>query len=493
MSPALPRPGVCLVLGGPTLEECRRHIEDCRPHIDLAELRADLIDASQWPRLNDFSRDVGVPLILTLRQPRDGGRWHGTADQRRAFFEAALDGAWSWFDLEDDQRLPEVEKAWLSRGRGLVVSFHEFEGVSPTWTDRLLAAQGEGITVKAAVFPQNSAQFDAFTEAALALPPGDRVILAMGSYGFASRVLAARYGSRWTYASPPGTTLAPGQVDPATLQELYRFRDQGPTTPVYGIVGNPVFHTKSPRIHNPALARLGLPGTYVPFLADDLGAFFATCDRLGVQGLSCTIPFKEDVLLYVRETTAAVKATGACNTLWREPGQPWKGDNTDAPGFMAPLAQVLGKDLGDYRVTVVGTGGAARGIVWALRQAGAKVLVLGRTPDKAQALALDFGAEWAPLGPEARLVVEDHPDLIVQTTSVGMGDTEGQDPLEWYEFTGREVAYDIVYAPRWTAFLKRAKAAGCQVLFGQDMLLGQAKGQFLRFTGRELPFTDLAP
>jgi 3-dehydroquinate dehydratase/shikimate dehydrogenase len=141
----------------------------------------------------------------------------------------------------------------------------------------------------------------------------------------------------------------------------------------------------------------------------------------------------------------------------------------------------------DRRATVVGTGGAARSVLWALGQQGFKVVVLGRTPAKVQALALEFGVESASLGPESRSAVEDHADLIVQTTSVGMGDAEGHDPLDWYDFTGREIAYDIIYAPRWTKFLKRAGKAGCRLLFGEDMLVNQAFGQFERFTGRPYP------
>jgi 3-dehydroquinate dehydratase/shikimate dehydrogenase len=484
-------PGVCLVLTGPTLADCQRQLDAHRPHIDLAEVRADLVDRGEWPHLNDFARRAGLPLILTLRQPRDGGQWTGTDGERRAFFQVASEGAWTWFDLEDDQRLPDLEAAWLARGRKLIVSFHDFTGVPAGWADRMRAVEAPGVVPKVAVLAKSSADFLRFTQEALALPAGERVVLAMGPFGFASRVLAARYASLWTYTSPAGTEAAPGHVDPETLQTLYRFRQQTPTTPVFGIIGNPVFHTKSPIIHNQAFDVMGLPGTYVPFLVDDLKAFFTVADLLGVQGLSCTIPFKEDVLLYLSETSPAVKATGACNTLWREgPRRPWKGDNTDAPGFMAPLVDLLGDELSELRATVVGTGGAARGVVWALRQAGVKVVVLGRTPDKAQALAQDFDAEWAPLGPEARLIVEDHPDLIVQTTSVGMGDSK-EDPLEWYEFTGREVTYDIIYTPQWTPFLTRAKAAGCKVLFGHDMLMGQAVGQFRRFTGKELPLDKL--
>ena len=487
-------PGICLVLTGPSLADCRRQLQESRAFIDMAELRADLVDRGDWSGLHDFSRETDLPLILTLRQPHDGGKWTGTPEEREAFFRTALDGAWKWFDLEDDQRLPAVETPARERGIGLVVSYHDFDGVPQDWAERLRRNRAPGVVAKAAVNPKNSADYLRFVRDLLALPAdpasGGQVALAIGGFGFSSRVLAARLGSRWTYVSAPGQSAAPGHTDPRTLNELYRFREQTAETPVFGIVGNPVFHTKSPLIHNPGFAALGLRGTYVPFLADDLTAFFSTCDLLGVQGLSCTIPFKEDVLLHLGETSSAVQATGACNTLWRSPGGPWKGDNTDAPGFMVPLSKAAGK-LEGLRATVVGTGGAARGIVWALCQAGVKVVVLGRTPDKAQTLAADFGAEWAPLGPESRLIVEDHADIIAQTTSVGLGDTEGQDPLDWYDFTGREIAYEIIYVPKWTAFLKRAKAAGCRLLFGEDMLVHQAFGQFRRFTGMEYPLEAL--
>jgi len=487
-------PRICLVLTGPTLADCRAQLNESREHIDMAELRADLVDRADWPSLNEFSRAAKLPLILTLRQPRHGGRWSGSDGEREAFFRVAADGAWAWFDVEDDQRLPGVEALARSKDIGLVISFHDMDGVPEGWAERLRRNRAPGVVSKAAVHPRCSADYLRFLEELFALPPdpasGGQIALAMGGFGFSSRVLAARLGSRWTYVSAPGQNAAPGHTDPETLCRLYRFREQTPHTPVFGIVGNPVFHTKSPLIHNSGFAELNLTGTYIPFLADDLNAFFGACDLLDVQGLSCTIPFKEDVLLHLDEMSSAVQATGACNTLWRSGNGPWKGDNTDAPGFMTPLAKLAG-ELEGMRATVVGTGGAARGIVWALRQAGVKVVVLGRTPDKAQALAADFGAEWAPLGPESRLIVEDHADIIAQTTSVGLGDTEGQDPLDWYDFTGDEIAYEIIYVPKWTTFLKRAKDAGCRVLFGEDMLVNQAFGQFRRFTGREYPLEAL--
>ncbi|MEI8096110.1 MAG: type I 3-dehydroquinate dehydratase [Spirochaetales bacterium] len=489
------RPGICLVLAGPTLEDCRRQLEDNRPWIDLAEVRADKIGREDWPALNDFSREAGLPLVLTLRQPRHGGDWTGSPDAREAFFEQALDGVWAWADVEDDQRMPDWEARWRAAGHELIVSFHELEGLGVGWLERIRRTQatlaGTDGVVKAALMPRSSRDYLTFVQGVLSLPTGRRVLLAMGGVGFTSRVLTARFGSLWTYASPTGNTIAPGQTDPQTLVELYRYRLQTRQTPVYGVVGNPVFHSKSPHIHNPGLAALGLPGTYVPFLADDVQALLRTAELLGVRGLSCTIPHKQAVLPLLESASGAVEAIGAANTLVRTPAG-WRGDNTDARGFLEPLSALQRSIHGSGAlsaagVTVIGTGGAARAIVWALAQAGCRVLVLGRDLAKAEALAAEFGVQAAHLGPESLDAVKTHASVLVQTTSVGMGDQEGKDPLPWYEFTGNEIAYDIVYAPQWTSFLERARQAGCQVLFGRQMLDHQAWLQFGLFTGVDYP------
>jgi 3-dehydroquinate dehydratase/shikimate dehydrogenase len=112
--------------------------------------------------------------------------------------------------------------------------------------------------------------------------------------------------------------------------------------------------------------------------------------------------------------------------------------------------------------------------------------VLNRTIARARELAERFGARWAGLDAAGLAALAVHADLIVQTTSAGMGEGSG-DPVPDYQFTGREIAYELVYAPRETPFLARARAAGCIAIPGIRMLLAQARGQFALFTGRELP------
>ncbi len=479
---------LCLVLTGKTLNENRQQLIQYRKWIDMAEVRADLLDRNEWSALNAFSTEFDLDFILTLRKVADGGNWAGDEQERESFFRMALNGRWAYWDLEDNARLPQLEREWLSKGGRLVVSFHDFHGVPPDLAERLSRAQGPATIVKAAVTVHGSADFARFLNLTDLLSPGDHVVLAMGPYGTPSRVLAEKLGNLWTYASVSGLSPSLGHYDPVTLSTLYRFNRLTPQTKLLGIIGNPVHHSKSPAIHNAGMEATAYDGVYVPFLTDDLESFFLIAKKLGIQGFSVTIPFKEKILPYLAQITPAVKAIGACNTVWKE-ADGWHGDNTDAQGFLAPLQELWGTDLTGKCATVVGTGGAARSIVWALRNSGAEVLVLGRNASKAEVLATELGASWGPLTPDSLALISTHDDLIVQTTNVGMGDLEGQNPLDWYEFHGGEVAYDIIYVPERTAFIQAAEASGCRILLGKDMLLHQAVAQFLRFTGMPYPET----
>ena len=477
---------LCLVLTGKTLHENRQLISQYRKWIDLVELRADLIDRNEWSELNSFSLELDLDIILTLRKAIDGGQWTGDEQERESFFRMALNGRWAFWDIEDNARLPLLEREWLKKGGRFIVSFHDFQGVPSDLAERLSRAQGPATIVKAAVAVHGSADFARFLHLADLLSPGDHVILAMGPYGTASRVLAEKLGNLWTYTSVSGLSPSLGHYDPVTLSTLYRFNRLTPQTKLLGIIGNPVHHSKSPAIHNAGMEAAAFDGVYVPFLTDDLDAFFEIAQKLGIQGFSVTIPFKEKILAFLDHLTPAVQAIGACNTVWKE-ADGWHGDNTDAQGFLAPLEELWGPNLAGKRVTVIGTGGAARSIIWALKTAGAEILVLGRNIAKAEVLATELGASWGPLAAESLPLISTHDDLIVQTTNVGMGELEGQNPLDWYEFHGAEVAYDIIYVPERTAFLQAAEASGCRILLGKDMLLHQAIAQFYRFTGIRYP------
>jgi 3-dehydroquinate dehydratase/shikimate dehydrogenase len=311
----------------------------------------------------------------------------------------------------------------------------------------------------------------------------------MGEIGFPTRVLASKLGVAWCYASPDTDRAAPGHVDPVTLEDLYRFRSIGPDTAVFGVIGNPVMHSQSPLIHNRGFASLGIDAVYLPFQVPDLGSFWDAADLLGIRGLSVTVPHKQAVLARLSGSSPLVKGAGACNTISRTqvPGA-WQGTNTDVAGFIGPLRDAFGGKVPQgLRATVIGAGGAARSVIHALASLKAKVLVLNRTADHARVVAEPVGAEHGGLDASGMNAAERFRDLVVQTTSAGMSPNPDTDPAPEMSFSGNELVYELIYAPRVTRFAQRALEAGCRVVYGRQMLISQALEQFRIFSGRPYP------
>jgi 3-dehydroquinate dehydratase/shikimate dehydrogenase len=498
---------IFLVLAGKTLEENLEAVGRYKDFIDGVEIRADYLAdplAEDWGR---FFRDVTFPAILTIRKTGDGGLWNGTETERGdLFLRLIAAGSFSFVDLEENADLPDVEAAAAGKNITIIRSFHDFAGVPANLAERVAALpRSEGEIPKAAVMPWSCEDLERIIDAFAVLRGRRMILLGMGEFGFPTRVLAPKLGSFLTFASPGGAQTAPGLIDPETLHRVYRYHKIGPATRIFGIIGNPILHSRSPHIHNPAYDKLGIDAVYVPFHVDGAAEFLPIIDKLHIEGLSVTVPFKEDVLPFCRRVEDAVRVIGACNTLVPGP-EGLSGFNTDAEGFLAPLrglftgisSSVPGAAIfpAGLKAAVVGAGGAARSVVFALARAGTELLILNRTAERAERLAediekaLELGPgriRWAALDAAGISEIAGYRDLIVNTTTMGMHPWQDRDPLEAYDFTGEEIVYDIVYNPRETLLLKRALRAGCRVVFGDAMLLAQACRQFLLFTGREYP------
>ncbi len=355
------------------------------------------------------------------------------------------------------------------------MSLHDFEGVPADLADRVRAMRATGAAVaKVAVQAHRLTDCLPLLEAGRQFgADGGLVVLAMGPAGLATRVLAARFGSCWTYA---GEEAQLGQLPAARLLGEFRFRELGAATAVYGLVGRPLGHSMSPAMHNAAFRAAGIDAVYVPFEAADADDFLDVAGPLDVQGVSVTIPYKQDLLARVDEADELALGAGALNTLKRVNGR-WAGTNTDMAGFLAPLAGRL--TLPGARAAILGAGGAARAVARALAGCGARVSVHARNASQAAAVAaLADGTVGAwPLPPGGW-------DLLVNATPVGMLPEVDQSPVPIGSLTGRLV-YDLVYNPPATRLLREAAGAGCATLGGLEMLVAQAQAQFRWWTGRE--------
>ncbi|MBS0285674.1 MAG: shikimate dehydrogenase [Proteobacteria bacterium] len=256
------------------------------------------------------------------------------------------------------------------------------------------------------------------------------------------------------------------------------------TRPYAEVIGDPIAHSKSPLIHGFWLEKLGIEADYraTRVTPDDLPRYIAgRRDDPAWHGCNVTIPHKIAMLDLVDDPGEVRDSIGAMNTIVRDSDGRVFGTNTDAAGFYAPLAEV---DLAGAPVAVIGAGGAARAVLFALARAGVgPVTILNRSPLKGAALLARFGLKGDALPLSATLPPA---ALLVNTSALGM---TGQPPLELdlSPLPEGAIVYDIVYAPLETDLLRQAEARGLETIDGLEMLIGQAAMAFELFFGRPAP------
>jgi 3-dehydroquinate dehydratase/shikimate dehydrogenase len=264
------------------------------------------------------------------------------------------------------------------------------------------------------------------------------------------------------------------------MRSLYRCDKLSKQTRVYGVIADPVAHSKSPAIHNRAFQARRIDAVYLPFLvaAPHLSDWMRLAAQLPVCGFSVTTPHKQKIGRYLDTIEPLAKRIGAVNTVWRKAGK-WRGTNTDAEGLLKPLKKHL-RTTG-ASVLIAGYGGAARAAAIALSDAGAQITITGRHGQRAQQLARVVKADVVTL----KQAQTQEYDALVHATPVGMwpGVNEAL-------FTNRipaEIVFDMVYNPHETLLLRHAKEQGCTIVHGAEMLIEQAVSQFEIWTGESAP------
>lgn len=249
--------------------------------------------------------------------------------------------------------------------------------------------------------------------------------------------------------------------------------------PRYAVIGNPVAHSKSPRIHALFAQQTGKALEYglLPAELDGFAQVVRTFFAQGGAGLNVTVPFKEQAHTLADVLSARAKAAGAVNTLWMQDGR-LHGCNTDGVGLVGDLVR-LGVRLSGARVLMVGAGGAARGVLQPLIDAGCTLLrIVNRNASRAHELA----AAWQCVAPVqagglADAAVDGGWDVVINATSTGLAGQAPQLPSGLYAAGG--VAYDMMYGPKPTPFLVQARADGAALCAdGLGMLVGQAAESF---------------
>lgn len=419
-------------------------------------------------------------IIATCRRRDAGGRYSGTIAKQLIHLAEALHAGCAWYDLETETASvcpPELINVLLGEGRQLL-SAHYFDRMpkDPKQLARKLAkAQPDAIKIAA----QCESLRDSLKLLRLSRGRRDVVAVPMGDIALPARLLALREGSAMAYA-PVENATAPGQITLDEMLDLYRVNKLSRATRVYGVIGDPIGHSLSPLMQNAAFQTMRMDSVYLPFLVRELKDFLISIEPLGISGFSVTIPHKERILRNLDDCDPLAAAIGAVNTVVVRGNGKLYGYNTDYVGVLRALEPRI--PLRGSRVLILGAGGVARAVAFALAQAGASVSICSRRLNRAKSLARAVGGEAVERG----MLKSEFFDAIVNATPVGMYPKTSESPLEERELNCRLV-FDTIYRPRATKLLQMAAKRKIETVSGLEMFIAQGAAQWEIWTGQRAP------
>lgn len=502
---------LALAISGRNFKEAAEQIEKViAAGAEIIELRLDYLeqlDKELAEKLTIYTRGCAngaAPLIATCRDKRQGGAIDHPESLRVEALVAAVDAGAEFIDCEytnfnASANCRESITSALARNSQalLILSEHNFQGSFENLNqiyERLV--QASATVIPKIVYTANHINdcFEAFD--LLNKIEGRATIFCMGDHGLISRILAKKLGSFVTFAAvDEDTATAPGQLTLDELKRVYRYERLNADTKLFGVIGEPVAHSMSPKIHNACFADIDFDCLYLPLLvAGGKEQFDLFIDNvlnrpwLDFAGFSVTIPHKQNAIDFVREKGGYIdpltERIGAANTVLIDKQGGLSAYNTDYTGAMEAIEQGLDIGRSDFKgmpVAVVGAGGVARAIVAGLADTAADVKIYNRTVEKARTLAEEFGCEYASLNDLTKMNAE----LVINCTSIGMSPEIDKSPVPSQCLGEGMAVFDTVYNPAETLLLEQAKQAGAKTINGVSMFINQAAEQFRLFTGQE--------
>lgn len=454
----------------------------------LVELRIDCLRRD--PDLKRIFKEKPTPVVFTIRRGDDGGLWRGDEERRQRLLREAIVLGVDYVDLEVDiaEKIPRPKFGKTKR----IISYHNFRRV-PDDLESITKKMSDfdPDVIKVAVLVRTPAEASAVLDVA-SKSTSPMIAIAMGPAGSFTRVLGAKYGAPFTYAGfNPDRIFAPGMLQLGELKHDYFYDEINSETKVFAVIGDPIAQSLSPAVHNAAFRHAGLNSVLVPILIprELLKPSLSALEWLDIQGMSVTIPHKEAVVAMLSARDKAVERTDACNTLLRKDRQ-WIGHNTDYRAAIAALELALGgspdaevSPLMDKQVLILGAGGVARSIAFGAASRGAGVAIANRNDERALKLAEDVGCRAVTWSMRASSLC----DIIINCTPVGMHPDVDSSPVPAAAFKPGMVAFDTVYHPEHTMFLKLAREHECGTVSGVDMFVYQAALQFHYYANQDAP------
>jgi 3-dehydroquinate dehydratase / shikimate dehydrogenase len=483
---------VCVAIIGSTPNEMVEQATAAVKETPFLEFRLDYLanPLAAIPRMKQFLTERSeATAIATCRRAGNGGKFKGNIAAEMEILQKCAEAGFHLVDIEMQTALTlkhgEMDKI-REAGAALIVSYHDFEATKDLdgIFEKILPLGAEFVKI----VPTAKSLADNITLMRFLERTVDNanvIGICMGDYGVVSRVLGLRAGSIFTFAAATaGQETGPGQIAARTLIETYRIDQVDAATKVYGVAGNPVKHSLSPIMLNTAFRRETENRVYLALQTSRLSDLLKLVHEIPLQGMSITMPFKEEIMKHLAKTDPLSAKIGACNTVVRAQDGNLYGFNTDVAGIVGPLEKRL--NLRGAKVLVLGAGGAARAAVFGLRDKGAEVFILNRSAEKAQKLARQSGSKTI----KRDALVKTNFDVIINTTPVGQVGYKQQTILEPKELNARLV-FDLVYNPVETPLLRMARQKGIPIITGIEMFVQQGARQFEIWTGKPAPESEM--
>jgi shikimate dehydrogenase len=484
-----PTPLVIVSASGRSIAAVRRQVEEARgAGADVVEVRIDRLAEPERERLGELFPSA-VPLLATLRSRGEGGEGPDDPTTRARLLAHALSLPFGFVDLEwERDRALDLTPPGPEGPVRLYSSHLSGANVRSAW-ERRLAELATANGLGKLVFPCSVGGM--FEEVLPRLPPladGSVSVFTTGASGALLRAWSHRLGMPVVFAALPETadTDRSDPVEPSQIpvDRLLPFLRAGGRAPLFAVVGRPIAHSLSPRLHHRWMRATGRVGLYVAIELTDEEEFLGSLGPLaeqGLQGVNVTQPFKEPAFAAATQIGKGAEACRAANCLTFRDGE-LEAENTDLAAALRRLGELRSSgrwDGGPF--AVVGAGGAARATLAAARLLGTEVTIFARRPEAAHTLAREFGAVAGALH-EARPF-----PLVVHATNAGRGAERSLGvPLERLLSRGSYVL-DWVYAPDHPDVRNRTELAGATYENGARLLVYQAAESFALWWGEELP------
>jgi len=483
---------VCVAIIGSTAAEMLEKASAVVKETPFLEFRLDYLEKPllALPKFKHFFTDnTAATGIATCRRTVNGGKFSGNVAAEIEVLSKAAAAGFHIVDVELES-VEAMKKGELQNLRGtgvaLIISHHDFTATKDLdgIYKRIVPFQPDFIKI----VPTAKTLVDNVTLMRFIERMEDHsniIGICMGDAGIISRVLGVRAGSAFTFAAATvGEETGPGQIAARTLIETYRIDQVDAATKVYGVAGNPIRSSLSPIMMNTAFRRETVNAVYLALQANKLSDLLKLVDEIPIQGLSVTMPLKQEIMAHLEKTDPLSAKIGACNTVLRAQDGKLYGFNTDVAGITGPLEKRM--SLRGAKVLVLGAGGAARAAVFGLRDKGAEVFILNRTAETAQKLARQSGSKTIKKDALAKTAF----DVIINATPIGMAGIKAPQLLEAKDLNTKLV-FDLVYNPLETPLLRMARQKGIPIVTGIEMFVQQGARQFEIFTGKPAPEEEM--